>query len=64
MYLDENGTYVRKIRLPEAVGIPVAPDDKPDPAAPPRRGPSRGIMVDGRRPSAKLGKEAFDIKVD
>ena len=61
MYLDKDGTYVRKDKLPEAVGIPVGPDGKPNPAA---GGVKNGIIGDGRRSSVKLGKEAFDIKVD
>jgi creatinine amidohydrolase len=61
MYLDKDGTYVRKDKLREAVGIPVGPDGKPNPAA---GGVKNGIIGDGRRSSAKLGKEAFDIKVD
>jgi creatinine amidohydrolase len=61
MYLDKDGTYVRKDKLPEAVGIPVGPDGKPNPAA---GGVKNGIIGDGRRSSAELGKEAFDIKVD
>jgi creatinine amidohydrolase len=61
MYLDKDGTYVRKNKLSEAVGIPVGPDGKPNPAA---GGVKNGIIGDGRRSSAKLGKEAFDIKVD
>jgi len=61
MYLDKDGTYVRKNKLSEAVGIPVGPDGKPNPAG---GGVKNGIIGDGRRSSAKLGKEAFDIKVD
>jgi len=62
MYLDKDGTYVRKNKLSEAVGIPVGADGKPNAAA--AGAVKNGIMGDGRRSSAKLGKEAFDIKVD
>jgi creatinine amidohydrolase len=62
MYFDNDGTYVRKDKLKEAVGIPVGADGKPDPSAP--GAVKNGIMGDGRRSSAKLGKEAVDMKVD
>ena len=62
MYLDKGGTYVRKNKLSEAVGIPVGPDGKADATAP--GAVKNGIIGDGRRSTAKLGKEAFDIKVD
>jgi creatinine amidohydrolase len=60
MYLDKDGTYVRKALLPTAVGIPVDADGKPHPAA---DSPRNGIMGDARRSSAKLGKELFELKV-
>lgn len=61
LYLDKDGAYVRKDKLSEAVGLPVGPDGKPDLTA---GGVKNGIIGDGRRSSAKLGKEVFDIKVD
>lgn len=61
MYLDHDGTYVRKSLLPTAVGIPVGPDNKPHPAA---DSPKNGIVGDARRSSAAIGKEAFAMKVD
>jgi creatinine amidohydrolase/Fe(II)-dependent formamide hydrolase-like protein len=61
MYLDHDGTYVRKSLLPTAVGIPVGPDNKPHPTA---DSPKNGIVGDARRSSAAIGKEAFEMKVD
>ncbi len=61
MYLDHDGTYVRKSLLPTAVGIPVGADGKPQPAA---DSPKNGIVGDARRASAAIGKEAFEMKVD
>jgi creatinine amidohydrolase len=62
LYLDKDGTYVRKNKISAAVGIPVGADGKANEAAP---GAVRnGITGDGRRSTAALGKEAFDIKVD
>ncbi|MDY6946940.1 MAG: creatininase family protein [Pseudomonadota bacterium] len=61
MYLDHDGTYVRKSLLPTAVGIPVGADGKPQPAA---DSPHNGIVGDARRASAAIGKQAFEMKVD
>lgn len=61
MYLDKDGTAVRKDKLPEANGIPVGPDGNPDRSS---GGANNGIIGDGRRSTAKLGQEAFNIKVD
>jgi creatinine amidohydrolase len=61
MYLDHDGTYVRKELLATAVGIPVGPDGRPQPVPGAQK---NGIIGDARRSSAKLGKRAFDIKVD
>jgi creatinine amidohydrolase/Fe(II)-dependent formamide hydrolase-like protein len=52
---------VRKNLISTAVGIPVGPDGKPHPTA---DSPKNGIIGDARRSSAKLGKEAVDLKVD
>ncbi|MDB6044897.1 MAG: creatininase family protein [Gammaproteobacteria bacterium] len=61
MYLDHDGTYVRKSLLPTAVGVPVGPDNKPHPTA---DSPKNGIVGDARRSSAAIGKEAFETKVN
>lgn len=61
MYLDKDGTYVRKELLPTAVGIPLDADGKPQ-ANPDSK--MNGIVGDGRRSSVELGKRAFDTKVD
>lgn len=61
MYLDHDGTYVRKSLLPTAVGIPVGPDGKPHPTA---DSPKNGIVGDARRSSAAIGKQALETKVD
>lgn len=62
MYLDKDGTYVRKNKLKDAVGIPVGPDGKPQAVTDPAL--KNGIVGDGRKSSAKLGKRAFDLKVE
>nr|WP_298721515.1 creatininase family protein [uncultured Steroidobacter sp.] len=62
MYLDKDGTYVRKKLLKDAVGIPVGPDGRPQATDDPKL--KNGIVGDGRRSSAKLGKRAFDLKVE
>ena len=62
MYLDKDGTQVRKELLDTAVGIPVGPDGRPQANSDPKL--ANGIVGDGRRSSAELGKQAFDIKVD
>jgi len=61
MYLDHDGTYVRKALLPTAVGIPVGADGKPHPTA---DSPRNGIVGDARRSSAAIGKQALETKVD
>jgi creatinine amidohydrolase/Fe(II)-dependent formamide hydrolase-like protein len=61
MYLDHDGTYVRKSLLPTAVGIPVGADGKPQITA---DSPKNGIVGDARRASAAIGKQAFEMKVD
>jgi creatinine amidohydrolase/Fe(II)-dependent formamide hydrolase-like protein len=61
MYLDKDGTYVRKSLLPTAVGVPIGADGKPHPTA---DSPKNGIMGDARRSSVAIGKEAFETKVD
>ena len=61
MYLDHDGTYVRKSLLPTAVGVPVGPDNKPHPTA---DSPKNGIVGDARRSSAAIGKQAFETKID
>lgn len=60
MYLDNDGTWVRKSLLKTAVGDPVV-DGKPQSGA---ASPHNGIMGDARRSSAQLGKKYLDIKVD
>ncbi|WP_161965907.1 creatininase family protein [Steroidobacter cummioxidans] len=62
MYLDTDGTYVRKKLLKDAVGIPVGADGRPQATDDPKL--KNGIVGDGRRSSAKLGKRAFDLKVE
>lgn len=60
LYLDPDGSWVRKDLLPTAVGDPVGEDGKrrigPD-------SPRNGITGDARRSSAALGKRMFDAKV-
>jgi len=60
MYLDKDGSYVRRNLLSTAVGIPVGADGRADQNA---AGPKNGIIGDARRSSVKLGKQGFDIKV-
>ena len=60
LYLDKDGSWVRKDKLKTAVGDPVV-DGKA------QRGsdsPHNGIMGDARRSSAELGKKYLAIKVD
>lgn len=61
LYLDPDGSWVRRELLPTAVGDPVGPDGKriigPD-------SPHNGITGDARRSSKALGKRQFDLKVD
>lgn len=61
LYLDTDGTWVRKNKIADAIGIPVGADGTPNPAA---GGQKNGITGDGRRSTAQLGKEVFAIKVD
>ncbi len=60
LYLDPDGSWVRKDLLATAVGDPVGEDGKrrigPD-------SPHNGITGDARRSSAPLGKRMFDAKV-
>jgi creatinine amidohydrolase/Fe(II)-dependent formamide hydrolase-like protein len=60
IYLDKDGTWVRKSLLKTAVGDPVV-DGKPQKGA---DSPHNGIMGDARRSSAELGKKYLDIKVE
>lgn len=60
MYLDKDNTWVRKNLVPKAVGDPIV-DGKPQ-AGP--DSPRNGIAGDARRATAKLGKKAFEMKVD
>jgi creatinine amidohydrolase/Fe(II)-dependent formamide hydrolase-like protein len=54
--------WVRKNLIASAVGDPMlAPGQKPDPKA---HLINNGIVGDGRRASAELGKIYFDMKVD
>jgi len=62
MYLDKDGAYVRKNKLKDAVGIPVGPDGRPQATDDPKL--KNGIVGDGRKSSVKLGKRAFDLKVE
>lgn len=61
LYLDKDDTWVRRDKIAEANGIKVGADGNPDPAG---GGVKNGIIGDGRRSTAKLGKEVFDLKVD
>ena len=60
MYLDKDGTWVRKSLLKTAVGDPVV-DGKPQIGA---NSPHNGITGDARRSSAELGKKYMDMKVE
>ena len=61
LYLDKDGTNVRKDKIAEANGTPVNADGTPNTTA---GGVKNGITGDARRSTAALGKEVFDIKVD
>lgn len=60
LFLEPDGTWVRRDRLATAVGDPVGPDGVrrigPD-------SPRNGITGDARRSTAKLGELLFDLKV-
>ena len=60
LYLDPDGSWVRRSELRTAVGIPVSPqgERRPTPGS-----PRNGITGDARRASKALGKAAFDLKV-
>jgi creatinine amidohydrolase/Fe(II)-dependent formamide hydrolase-like protein len=61
LYLGD-GTWVRKNLIASAVGDPMLPAGaRPDPKA---HLINNGIVGDGRRASAELGKIFFDMKVD
>jgi creatinine amidohydrolase/Fe(II)-dependent formamide hydrolase-like protein len=62
MYLDKDGTHVRKDKIKDAVGIPVSMDGKVQQTDDPKL--KNGIVGDARKSSVKLGKRAFDIKVE
>ncbi len=62
LYLDKDGVWTRKDQLPNAIGIPVSADGKPQMDDP--KAVKNGIMGDGRRSSAELGKRLLDLKVD
>jgi creatinine amidohydrolase/Fe(II)-dependent formamide hydrolase-like protein len=62
MYLDEDGTWVRKDLLPTAVGDLVGADGRPQVGA--DGGAKNGITGDARRSSAALGKIGIEMKVD
>ncbi len=62
MYLDEDGTWVRKNLLPTAVGDLVGADGRPQVGA--DGGAKNGITGDARRSSAELGKIGIEMKVD
>ena len=60
LYLDKDGSWVRKNLLKTAVGDPVV-DGK---AVKGPNSPNNGITGDARRSSAELGKKFMDIKVE
>jgi creatinine amidohydrolase/Fe(II)-dependent formamide hydrolase-like protein len=62
LYLDKDGTHVRKDKIKDAVGIPVSMDGKVQHTDDPKL--KNGIVGDARKSSAKLGKRAFDLKVE
>lgn len=62
LYLEPDGSWVRKDLLATAVGDPVRPrGEKPDPNVKPI---NNGITGDARRSSVELGKRLFDMKID
>ena len=60
MYLDNDGTWVRKDLLKTAVGTPVV-DGKPVKGP---NTPNNGIMGDARKSSVALGKKYMDMKIE
>jgi creatinine amidohydrolase len=60
MYLDKDNTWVRRDLISSAVGDSVV-DGKAQFGP---HSPQNGILGDARRSTAKLGKRAFDMKVD
>ena len=60
MYLDKDNTWVRRGLVSSAVGDSVV-DGKAQFGP---HSPQNGILGDARRSAAKLGKRAFDMKVD
>ena len=60
LYLDKDGSWVRKDLIAAAVGDPVV-DGKVQVGP---HSPYNGIVGDARRSTMELGKRAFDLKVD
>ena len=60
MYLDKDGSWVRRGELKNAVGDPIV-DGKAQVAA---NSPHNGIEGDARRSSVELGKKYMDIKIE
>ena len=60
MYLDKDGTWVRKSLLKTAIGDPVV-DGKAQNGP---TSPNNGITGDARRSSAELGKKFMDMKIE
>ena len=60
LFLDPDGTWVRRGELSNAVGVPVDRDGqrRPQPGS-----PRNGITGDARRASRDLGRELFELKV-
>ncbi len=61
MYLEPaRDAWVRRDRLPDAVGSRRGPDAPPDPNAP----PPNGVNGDGRRSTPEIGKVGYDMHVN